>query len=221
MVRSTSQQHHYLVRLFQILPFEWFRLHCLYSCIAWGKIHYILNWMICYELRSALNIRICPCLLLCLKWFIYLKLLQVLSNDAKLFLQIQDFFLTQRTSEKSKTSHVMSLSKWNVTKYICPFEYHKSYLSLLLSSSPSIVASFLAMSSYFLSDSAIVNLSSFNWPSSLSPEKIGITRLLSFRENGKFTWRCYVEIFHEIHLVLHWRCSSFLASDALWLPCRL
>ena len=142
------------------------------------------------------------------------------SSKSRIFFSPNVHLKSQRQAMSCHWCHVY-VKCHKIYLSICVITNHKSYLSLLLSSSPSIVASFLAMSSYFLSDSAIVNLSSFNWPSSLSPEKIGITRLLSFRENGKLTWRCYVEIFHEIHLVLHWRCSSFLASDALWLPCRL
>ena len=50
-----------------------------------------------------------------------------------------------------------------------PFDLPELQRSKDRSSSPSIVASFRAISSNRLSDSAIVNLSSFNWDSSLSP----------------------------------------------------
>ena len=124
VVRSTSQQHHYLVRLFQILPFEWFRLHCLYSCIAWGKIHYILNWMICYELRSALNIRICPCFFTLFE-MIYLPQVAASSVQRREALPPNPGFFSHPTyiwKVKDKPCHVTDvMSTWNVIKYIYPF----------------------------------------------------------------------------------------------------
>ena len=131
--------------------------------------------------------------LLCLKWFNYLKLLQVLSNNAKLFLQIQDLFLTQSTSEKVKDKPC------HVTVQV---KCHKIYLSIMCnhrSQKLPIITPFK-----FTLHSCQFPCYVLIFPLGLSHSKLVLfqltlkfitwenwdKRLLSFRKKGKITWRC-------------------------------